>query len=516
MLESWKLEGENVDLPGIVLSVIITQKLELLCNPDLSGQFPEFHLNSSLEILLLGGANFSGELPASIGNLHSLVNFDILDCNFFGFIPPQPGNLRKLTSLQLSGNNFTGQVPYSIGNLTLLIVLSLGSNKFEMFSKLKHLTGLHLSNNQLSLVSHETSANVTLPKFLHLGLSFCNLNSFPQFLRDQDELEWLELNGNNIAGLIPKWIGNCGRETLQVIAICCNKHIGFEQHHVFLPWVNLAVIDLANNLLQGSLPIPQSSTQYYFVSNNLLTGEISPLICNLNSLEDLDLSYNNVISSILQCIFNFSDSLNKGLQTQYKKAQEEFTAVDISSNQFEGEIPNLMGDLEGLNLLNLSYNRLVGFIPKSLGNLTKLESLDLSQNKLSGEIPQELAQLTFLEFFSVSYNNLQGPKPQGSQFSTFENKSFLGNLELCGNPLTRKCRNLESSPLIPSTFEEEEDEQSLFEFDWTIILSGYGCGLVIVFCIGHSVITGKSQWVIKILASTRTIQRRVNKRGHRN
>ncbi|KAJ7968208.1 putative Leucine-rich receptor-like kinase family protein [Quillaja saponaria] len=140
------------------------------------------------------------------------------------------------------------------------------------------------------------------------------------------------------------------------------------------------------------------------------------------------------------------------MQRVHPKVQEDFTAIDISSNKFEGEIPNFIGDLEGLYLLNLSNNRFVGSIPTSLGSLAKLESLDMSQNKLFGQIPQELTRLTFLEFFNVSCNNLHGPIPREKQFDTFENNSFLGNLELCGNPLSKKCGSFDNSSSFTFTF----------------------------------------------------------------
>ena len=122
----------------------------------------------------------------------------------------------------------------------------------------------------------------------------------------------------------------------------------------------------------------------------------------------------------------------------YKRVQEFFRAIDMSSNRFVGEILDSIGDLKGLNMLNLSNKIFIEHIPSSLENLTKLESLDLSKNRLSGEIPLQLAQLTFLEWFNVSHNNLTSSIPHGKQFDTFENSSLEGNLGLCGNPLSKK------------------------------------------------------------------------------
>ncbi|KAJ7968201.1 Receptor-like protein [Quillaja saponaria] len=680
------------------------QVLNLVHNPKLIGHFPDFKSNSPLETLWLRGTKFSGQFPVSIGSLHSLVDFDIHGCEFFGSIPPSIYNLSQLRVLSLGYNQLTGTFPSQILHLSKLTYLNIRHNKFrgpisssifdhrnleyldlshnefsgimkfEMFSKLKNLTGLFLSNNQLSLLIDETDSPSTLPRFQSLGLNSCNLSSFPNFLRDQHKLEWLELAGNNISGLFPKWMWDCGKETLKLMNISVNSLIGFEQPPVILPWVSLSLLDLSNNMFQGSLPIPQFSTLYYSASNNSLTGEISSLICNMSSLQVLDLSENYLSGSIPQCLFNFSYSLqalnlkrnnlsgsipqswikanklsfinlsqnklqnqvprslanctllenldlgdnqlndifpsylaalpnlkvlilrsnklygpindsetsetsngfpklhildlsynsfsgefpfklfqnwigrknvdahsltyinvsyrfetmmhvirpqydyaltitNKGIRLAYDKVQEDFNAIDISSNKYEGEIPGFIGDLKELNLLNLSNNNLVGCIPASIGNLLKLESLDFSENKLSGDLPQELVELNFLEFFNVSFNNLKGPIPRGRQFETFGNNSFLGNAELCGSPLTRKCANLGNSPPLPSTTEEEE--HGLFGCDWKIIMLGYGCGLVIGFSIGYTVITRKSYWFTKIRRRSRRLHRRVNRRGCR-
>jgi Leucine-rich repeat (LRR) protein len=62
----------------------------------------------------------------------------------------------------------------------------------------------------------------------------------------------------------------------------------------------------------------------------------------------------------------------------------------MSSNEFVGEVPEEIGQLKLLNLLNLSHNALTGLIPSRFANSEQLESLDLSFNQLSGHIPQQL------------------------------------------------------------------------------------------------------------------------------
>ncbi|KAJ0928114.1 putative leucine-rich repeat domain superfamily [Helianthus annuus] len=85
-----------------------------------------------------------------------------------------------------------------------------------------------------------------------------------------------------------------------------------------------------------------------------------------------------------------------------------------------------------LNNLSLAHNNLQGSIPDSLGKLISLEILDLSQNNLSGMIPRSLETLRYLEYLNLSYNRLQGEIPSGGRFNIFTASSFRHNKDLCG------------------------------------------------------------------------------------
>ena len=130
-----------------------------------------------------------------------------------------------------------------------------------------------------------------------LTLDACNLTEFPIFLRFQHELEIVYLSHNDIHGQIPKWIFNMGKQTLLFLDLSFNYLTGFESfnHTSFiLPWASLLYLNLNSNKLNGSLPIPLPSIVEYSARSNTLTGKISPLFCNLSSIEILDLSHNNL------------------------------------------------------------------------------------------------------------------------------------------------------------------------------------------------------------------------------
>ncbi|MDE2957984.1 MAG: Ig-like domain-containing protein [Bacteroidota bacterium] len=88
------------------------------------------------------------------------------------------------------------------------------------------------------------------------------------------------------------------------------------------------------------------------------------------------------------------------------------TALQLSSNNLNGQIPSELGDLSELVQLDLSENDLTEAIPLALGNLTELIELQLNANQLSGPLPSELGGLSNLQTLSVANNTaLSGEVP---------------------------------------------------------------------------------------------------------
>ena len=62
----------------------------------------------------------------------------------------------------------------------------------------------------------------------------------------------------------------------------------------------------------------------------------------------------------------------------------------LHDNHFASNIPNHLGRLRQLQLLNLSGNLLTGTIPPAFTNCTSLMTIDLSGNAISGGIPASI------------------------------------------------------------------------------------------------------------------------------
>ncbi|KAJ4701056.1 Leucine-rich repeat receptor protein kinase [Melia azedarach] len=343
----------------------------------------------------LSGNNFSpnNQIPRFLGSLTNLEYLNLSFCGFGGLIPPQLGNLSNLQYLDLNQeSNVNGLY---VENLNWLSGLSL----------LEH---LDLTSVNLAKASSWLLDINTLPHLLVLKLSNCDLSHFPlPPIANFSSLAILDLSHNNFDEyFIPAWIFGLG---------------------------DLIFLDLSFNYFNS--PIPEG-------------------LQNLTSLRHLDLSWNYFNSSVPNWFYRFShleylslscNSLSgitlvmmKGQAVEYNANLNLVRSIDLSRNNFSGEIPLEVMNLGALQSFNLSHNSLTGTIPKSIGAMKSLESIDFSANQLSGKIPQSFSNLTFLSYLNLSNNKLVGEIPLSTQLQGFDPSYFVGN-ELCGSPLPKKC-----------------------------------------------------------------------------
>ncbi|GJS51807.1 protein TOO MANY MOUTHS [Tanacetum coccineum] len=144
-------------------------------------------------------------------------------------------------------------------------------------------------------------------------------------------------------------------------------------------------------------------------------GQVGPIpneLGNLTGLRVLDLHKNNLNGSI-PVSFNRFTSLK---------------SLDLSSNKLTGSIPSL--NFPQLTILDLNQNHLTGSIPTTIGNCVSLMKIDISRNRLTGQIPDSIDGLTSLILMDLSYNSLSGPLPLG-----LKNMDSLQALIINGNPM---------------------------------------------------------------------------------
>lgn len=95
------------------------------------------------------------------------------------------------------------------------------------------------------------------------------MSAFPNFLRHQNEIEWLELSWNKMHGAIPQWAWQTW-DHLYLLDLSENKFTSIG-HDPLLP---LAVerFDLNDNMFEGPIPIPQGSAIWLDYSRNMFSS----------------------------------------------------------------------------------------------------------------------------------------------------------------------------------------------------------------------------------------------------
>ncbi|KAK9266978.1 hypothetical protein L1049_027106 [Liquidambar formosana] len=334
-----------------------------------------------------GRSCLGGELHHSLLRLKSLNYLDLSLNDFQGIpIPNVMGSLKKLSYLNLSYASFGGMVPPHLGNLSNLRYLDLYVLPFYQklwVSDLNWLSGVpslkYLNLGYVDLTKSKTNwlqAVSMLPSLSELHLPGCEIGDYlphvPPFVNFTSSLLVLDLSGLLFNSSIPQWLFN---------------------------FSSLVDLDLSGCELRG--PIPEVALK------------------NLCNLRRVHLSDNHFSSKINEFVGSFSECSNSSLE-----------ALDLSQNEFSGQLPDSLEHFKILKSLLLSYNSISGPIPTSIGGFSSLEVLHLSYNSISGLIPTSIGRLSSLEELHLSYNSISGPIP-----TSIGRLSSLEELDLSNNKM---------------------------------------------------------------------------------
>ncbi|KAB1204968.1 Receptor-like protein 12 [Morella rubra] len=361
-----------------------------------------YYLNMSWNQLHGKVPGLSSPKVAAITN-----NIDLSHNLFEGSIPPFPSNVGAIF---LSSNRFSGSISFLCA-LTkgLLNALELSNNMLsgdlpDCWIHFKQLCVLSLSNNDLSGEIPSSMGNNSFVGKLPLSLQNCKM------------LITLDVRENKLSETVPTWIGDS------------------------LP--DLFILNLRSNQFYGSLPLNLchlAKIQILDLSLKSITGTIPKCINNLTAMSQKQNLSRTAVDTYFVAYMEYTSVEWKGTEYVFQNALRLLKIIDLSGNKLGGEIPEGITSLTELVALDLSGNNITGVITPKIGLLRNLQSLDLSKNQLHGEIPGSFSDLSFLGYLYLSENNLSGKIPTATQLQTRDASAFMGNPDLCGSPLPKKC-----------------------------------------------------------------------------
>ncbi|KAL4188369.1 hypothetical protein AMTRI_Chr08g159730 [Amborella trichopoda] len=391
-----------------------------------------------------------GSIPSSLFTLPSLKVLDLSENGLDTSVPDFQAPQSKLETLDLSENGLNGEIPGSIFSLSNLKVLILSSNKFNgtlhlesFLPKSVNLSNLDLSRNNLVIEFsslNSSNGNESFPHLSTLKLRSCNITKFPDFIKTQERLKYLDLSDNLLEGAIPNWLWklslnqlNLSKNQLQELGQLANPSSSsftldlHSNHFSGPPSLPSAAIflDYSNNLFSSSIPesigIYLNFSIFLSLSHNNLSGKIPSSLCNSKNLQVLDLSHNNLIGSIPECLFaidslivlNLRENMLQGSIPDRFRSSSDLRTLNFNGNQLQGEVPLSLSKCSNLEILDLGNNNFSGTFPSSLGSLTHLRVLVLRSNQLHGPISDTGSPGFYaLQILDLSGNNFSGPMPK--------------------------------------------------------------------------------------------------------
>ncbi|OIW02860.1 hypothetical protein TanjilG_29636 [Lupinus angustifolius] len=238
------------------------------------------------------------------------------------------------------------------------------------FSKLHYLNALDLSRNLITGSIPQQWATMHLVELSVMGNKLSG--PFPKALTNITTLRNLSIEGNLFSGIIPSEIGKL---------------------------VNLEKIVLSSNAFTGALPVALSKLTNLTdmrISDNNFSGRIPNFISKWTLIEKMHIegcSFEGPIPSSISALTSLSD-----LRITDLKGSKLSVFPPLSNMKYMkqlvlrkcniiGHIPDYIGTMDKLKILDLSFNGLSGKIPESFALLKKVDNMYLTGNKISGTIP---------------------------------------------------------------------------------------------------------------------------------
>ena len=376
-------------------------------------------------VLDLQSSKLVGSISPYIANLSFLRNLYLQNNSFHNEIPPEIGHLHRLQVLRLDNNTLIGKIPSNLSGCANLIEFRVNYNL--LIGEIPTTLGTWLKLRFFALYNNNMTGSIppffgNLSSLEKFSLVYNNFGgNIPESFGQLTKLTFLSVSKNTLSGVIPPSIFNLS--SLTILNVGFNKIQGSLPSNISITLPNIERLGIAENQFTGSIPASisnASNLERFEVFENKLVGKV-PSLEKLNRLSFFIISINNLGNGVANDL-SFLCSLTNATN---------LVALDISSNNFGGELPKCIGNFSTtLTLLFLDNIKITGKIPTGIGNLINLERLDMWNNKLSGNIPSEIGNLQKLQILTLNTNKFSGNIP-----SSLGNLTSVMNLYLYENHL---------------------------------------------------------------------------------
>ncbi|KAJ3082993.1 hypothetical protein HDU99_000967 [Rhizoclosmatium hyalinum] len=323
-----------------------------------------------------------------------------MKCGTKCLIPPAIGNLGSLKNLSFSGSGFTGPLPTTFAKLKNLVSLDLSGNKLttipNIFSGMKNLANVDLTGN--SAIKTLPQSLVTAPKIASLVAEGVPVKLPPVLLKT------LLTNGGAQA-------------------------------------VAAATAPTVYN--KDCLLLKTAFANYTYVTASGVKGKVKTLL----NQDCFTLTNNTYVSWTIPPSQNTSSTIltASGAVASTVSASSAATSTAVASStgklvrrsyHLERRAPSDPQTLYRLYLLKLVNLQIAGNLPDSLGKLPYLSVVDVSGNKFSGSFPSSFLNLTRLSKLNIAGNSFLGFLPNGLTAMIANNGGSLnlGTICVAGNP----------------------------------------------------------------------------------
>ncbi|XP_052199707.1 receptor-like protein 14 isoform X6 [Diospyros lotus] len=310
---------------------------------------------------------------------------------------------KEIKTLELSDNALVGWTKNEgfekLSTLTNLEVLDLSYNEINNFKILEFIGGisslksLNLGHNyrlesSYDLTSFEKLSMLTNLEVLDLSFNWINNSKILEFIGGISSLKSLNLQENELGSLVDLTSFKKFR-TLTNLEVLDLGYNGINNSKIleFIDGISsLKSLNLEGNSLGSSVDLTNlenvSHLEELYLDRATLPNDFLSSIGAMTSLQVLSLAWSGLIGTLPS---------HQGL-CELKTLQE----IDLSFNGLRGQVPWCLRNLTSLKFLDISNNQFIGNIALSpLANIISLEYLMLSNNKF-------LVPISFKSYYNLS------------------------------------------------------------------------------------------------------------------